>query len=429
MSNNTPPPPASRTQTKHPPAGAAPRRHWLRWSLIAAVLLAVGYAIFVRPFMRPAAAARGAFDSRPLPVTAEAARKSNLNVRQVALGTVVPVYTVTIRSRVDGELQKIFFEEGTTVEAGAPLADIDPRPFEVQKLQSEAQLARDNALLDNARLDLDRFQTLLDQDSVARQQVDTQAALVRQYEAAIKVDQAQVASAALQLAYAHITSPIAGRIGLRYVDQGNMVHASDANGLAVITQLHPITVLFAIPQDAVPKVMKRFATGEPMVVEAFDRDGRTLLATGKLVTVDNQIDPTTGTVKLRAEFPNKDDALFPNQFVNVQLMVEELQGVTVVPTAAVQRGTTGTFVYLVADQKTATVRQVETGPSENRAIVITKGLAPGDVVVVDGVDKLRDGSQVELVSRTTDAPAGATAAPKWDKSGKRPHDGTKPAQN
>ena len=246
--------------------------------------------------------------------------------------------------------------------------------------------------------------------------MDTQAALVRQYEAAIKVDQAQVESSALQLAYAHIISPIAGRIGLRFVDQGNIVHASDANGLAVITQLQPITVLFSIPQDSVPKVMKQFHTGTPMVVEAFDRDGHSLLATGTLVTVDNQIDPTTGTVKLRAEFPNADETLFPNQFVNVQLIAEKIQGATVVPNAAVQRGTTGTFVYVVADQKTVSVRPVETGPSDKGAIVITKGLAAEEVVVVDGVDKLREGSTVELISRTEAASPGAKPGAKADKS-------------
>ena len=429
MSINPSLPTSSRHPAKYPPV---PRRPWLTWVtgiLVVVVVLAMAYAAFVRPFMRPAIAGRPGFESRPTPVSAEPARKADITVRIVALGTVTPVNTVTVRSRVDGELQKIFFEEGRTVEAGAPLAEIDPRPFEVVKLQAEAQLARDNALLENARLDLGRFQTLLDEDSVAKQQVDTQAALVRQYEAAIKVDQAQVQTAALQLAYAHIVSPLSGRIGLRTVDQGNIVHASDAAGLAVITQLHPITVLFSVPQDHVPKVMKRFASGEPPVVEAFDRDGHTLLATGKLVTVDNQIDPTTGTVRLRAEFPNTDDALFPNQFVNVQLLVEHLQGVTVAPTAAVQRGTAGTFVYLVADGKTAAVRAVETGPSEKGLIVVSKGLVPGDVVVVDGVDKLRDGSAVELISRTGGAAPGGPAAAKWNKSGEQPHTGARPAQN
>jgi multidrug efflux system membrane fusion protein len=340
-------------------------------------------------------------------VTAEPARKADLNVRIVALGTVTPVSTVTVRSRVDGQLQKIFFKEGQEVEAGAPLVDVDPRPFEVQKQQTEAQLAKDNALLVNARLDFERFTTLLAQDSVAKQQVDTQAALVRQYEAAVKLDQAQIDTASLQLAYAHIAAPVSGRVGLRLVDSGNMIHASDPNGIAVITQLRPITVVFSIPQDALPGVLKRFQSGDPMTVEAFDRDGRTLLATGRLVTIDNQIDPSTGTVKLRAEFPNTDEVLFPNQFVNVQLIAAQIQGATVVSTAAVQRGTAGTYVYLVTDkdsQKTASVRVVETGAAERGMIAITKGLAPGDVVVVDGVDKLREGTAVELVSRATGAP-------------------------
>jgi multidrug efflux system membrane fusion protein len=400
----------------------------LFWLLIVGVGLVLGYTLIVRPLIRTAGAARARPGFGAVPVTAEPARKADLNVRIVALGTVTPVYTVTIHSRVDGELQKIFFTEGTNVEAGAPLADLDPRPFEAQKLQNEAQLAKDNALLDNARLDLVRYQTLLAQDSVAKQQVDSQAALVRQYEAAIKLDQAQVGSAALQLAYSHITSPITGRIGLRTVDQGNIVHAADANGLAVITQLHPITVLFAIPQDAVPKVMTGFKTGEPMTVEAYDRDGRTLLGTGRLVTIDNQIDPSTGTVKLRAEFPNTDETLFPNQFVNVQLIAEQIKGATVVPTAAIQRSTTATYVYLVADQKTASVRPVETGPSEHGLIVVSKGLVPGDVVVVDGVDKLREGSAVELVSRTAGATGAAASGP--DKpTGVRSPGGARPPQN
>jgi len=413
-------------------ARSHPRRRWVKWVLVLAVLAAVGYAVFFRPEHQPAAArgGRGARDnSRPMPVSAEPARKTNLDVRTIALGTVTPVNTVTVRSRVDGELQKIYFEEGKNIEAGAPLADIDPRAYEVQKLQAEAQLAKDKALLDNARVDLERFQTLLEQDSVAKQQVDTQAALVRQYEASIKVDEAAIENSVLQLKYAHVISPISGRIGLRLVDQGNIVHASDATGIAVIIQLHPITVLFSIPQDEVSKVMKRFASGETMTVEAYDRDGRTLLATGKLVTIDNQIDATTGTVKLRAEFPNTDDVLFPNQFVNVQLLVEQLKDVTVVPNAAVQRGTAGTFVYVVSDDKTVTARPVETGPSDRGTIIISKGLAVGDIVVTDGVDKLREGSEVEVISKTTEAaPPAKPRGQGDDKSAKkRQHNGTPPA--
>ena len=420
--------PSSRVLPSTPAQAAHRQRPSSKWLLIVAVVIVVGYAVLVRPLSRSAAPARAGYGPGAVPVTAEPARTADLNVRIVALGTVTPVATATVRSRVDGELQKIYFTEGTNVAEGAPLADLDPRPFEVQKLQTEAQLAKDNALLDDAHLDLARYQTLLEQDSVAKQQVDTQAALVRQYEAAIKLDQAQVASAALQLEYSHITSPITGRIGLRYVDQGNIVHAADANGIAVITQLQPITVLFAIPQDAVPQVMKQFKTGSPMVVEAYDRDGRTLLATGKLVTVDNQVDPTTGTVKLRAEFPNTDETLFPNQFVNVQLIADQIHGATVVPTAAIQRSATATYVYLVAGQKTASVRRVETGPSERGAIVISKGLVPGDVVVVDGVDKLRDGSTVELVSRAAGATGAAGSGP--DKpAGQRGPGAARPPQN
>jgi len=422
------PPVAPARPDPRAPAPSAPRRSWWLWIVVIVAGGLLAYALFVRPYLRPAANARAAYDSRPMPVSAEPARTADLNVRIVSLGTVTPVNTVTVRSLVDGQLQKVFFTEGQLVEAGAPLAEVDPRPFEVQKQQAEALLARDRALLDNAHLDLERFRTLLDQDSVAKQQVDTQEALVRQYEATVKLDQAQIDTAALQLAYAHITAPISGRIGLRLVDSGNMVHTSDASGLAVITQLRPITVLFSIPQDALPKVMAHFKAGEPMAVEAFDRDGRTLLATGKLVTVDNQIDPTTGTVKLRAEFPNTDEALFPNQFVNVQLIADKIQGATVVPTAAVQRGTVGTFVYVVADQKTASVRVVETGPSERGQIVISKGLAPGEVVVVDGVDKLREGSAVELVARPGAAPTAADAAPAA-KKGKWTRDGSQPKPN
>lgn len=404
------------------PRPRAPRR-WFKWLLVAIVVVGIGYAVAIRPFLHrsatpSSASRRGAMGAGPVPVTAQPAQQADLNVRLVALGTVTPMNTATVRSRVDGELQKIYFTEGTTVEAGAPLADIDPRPFEAQKAQAEAQLAKDNALLENARVDLNRFKTLLAQDSVASQQVDTQSALVRQYEAATKVDQAQIDTAALQLTYAHITAPISGRIGLRLVDTGNIVHASDTTGLAVITQLRPISVIFSVPQANVPKIMQRLNAGDAPVVEAYDRDGHTRVATGKLVTVDNEIDPTTGTIKLRAEFPNDDSALFPNQFVNVQLLIDQLKGATVVPTAALQTGSVGTYVYTVTPQKTATVRTVETGPSENGVVAITKGLAPGENVVVDGLDRLREGSAVELISHDTTSTA-SHSTPTKDPSRRR----------
>ena len=422
---------SSRVLPSAPAPAARGRRFPLKWLLVAAAVLVVGYAVLVQPLSRSAGSNRAGAGFGPVPVTAEPARQADLDVRIVALGTVTPVSTVTVRSRVDGQLQKILFEEGHQVEAGAPLVEVDPRPFEVQKQQVEAQLSKDDTLLANARLDLERFNTLLAQDSIAGQQVDTQKALVRQYEAAVKLDQAQVDTAALQLAYAHITAPISGRVGLRLVDLGNMIHASDPGGIVVITQLQPITVVFAIPQDALPKVLSRFKSDEPMTVEAFDRDGRTLLATGRLVTIDNQIDPSTGTVKLRAEFPNTDETLFPNQFVNVQLIAEQIHGATVVPAAAVQRGTAGTLVYLVTDhegQKTASVRRVETGPTERGLVAISQGLVPGDVVVVDGVDKLREGSAIELVSRTAGATGAAGARPEKP-AGKRGPGGARPPQN
>jgi multidrug efflux system membrane fusion protein len=403
-------------------------RHGLRWALIVAGVLVIGYAAFLRPSLRSAANARGGV--RPVIVSAEQVRQADLDVRIVALGTVTPVSTVTVHSRVDGELQKILFKEGQTVEAGAPLVEIDPRPFQVQKQQVEAQLARDTALLENARLDVVRFRTLLGQDSVAKQQLDTQEALVRQDEATVKLDQAQIDNASLQLAYAHVAAPISGRVGLRLVDLGNIVHASDPGGIVVITQLHPITVLFSIPQTVLPLVMQQFKADAAMVVEAYDRDGRTLLATGKLATVDNQIDPTTGTVKLRAEFPNLDETLFPNQFVNVSLIVEKLHGATVIPSGTVQRGTAGTFVYVVVDQKTVSVRAVETGPTDRGMVAIMRGLAPGEAVVVDGVDKLREGAAVEVVARSSKGASGADAASAPAKrEGKRQPEGVQPSKN
>ncbi|HEY4302704.1 MAG TPA: MdtA/MuxA family multidrug efflux RND transporter periplasmic adaptor subunit [Candidatus Didemnitutus sp.] len=400
------PRPAAAIERSHP----APRRRWWLWAIAALVGAALLYALFVRPFLRPAVNPRAAYENRPMPIAAEAAHKANLNVRLISLGTVTPLNTVTVRSLVDGQLQKIYFTEGQMVEAGAPLAEIDPRPFEVMKQQAEATLARDQSQLENAKIDLARFNALLEQDSVAKQQVDTQAALVRQDDATIKVDEAQVANTALQLAYAHITAPISGRIGLRLVDLGNTIHPSDSSGLAVITQLQPISVVFSIPQDALPRVLAHYKAGEPMEVDAFDRDGHTLLAKGKVSTIDNLIDPTTGTLKLRAEFPNADEALFPNQFVNIQLIADTIQDAVVVPNAAIQRGTAGTFVYRVVNGNTASVQVVTTGPGDGGVISITKGLAAGDMVVTDGVDKLREGAKVELVSRAA-AQADTSATP------------------
>jgi multidrug efflux system membrane fusion protein len=344
---------------------------------------------------------------RPLPVMAVKARKADMDINLRCLGTVIPVNTVTVRSQVSGQLLRVHFEEGQVVKAGMLLAEIDPRPFEVQLMQAEGQLARDESLLRNAQSDLERYSLLLSQDSIADQQVTTQESLVQQYKGAVKTDQGQISNAKLQLTYSRVIAPVSGRIGLRLVDQGNMVQPSDVNGMAVITQLQPVTVVFSVPQDNLPAIMKRVRTGEEVLpAYAYSQDGKTLLAKGTLLAVDNQIDTTTGTVKLKAKFANTNNELFPNQFVNVVMKVDTLSGVTVMPTAATQRGTIGTFAYVVKPDKSINVRQLQLGPTEGENVAVLNGLAPGEFVVVVGGDKLREGTKVAIV--TNDA-AGTTA--------------------
>jgi multidrug efflux system membrane fusion protein len=363
----------------------------------------------------PVAKAKGksGFDpNRATPVLTDVARKSDINVYLGGLGTITPLRTVTVRSRVEGELMKVHFTEGQVVKAGDLLAEIDPRPFQVQLMQAEGQMAKDQALLANARIDLARYQTLFKQDSIAKQQVDTQAALVRQYEGAVRSDQSQIENARLQLDYAKINAPISGRLGLRLVDSGNVVRAGDATGSVVITQLQPVAGIFTIPQDQLPMVLGK--KEQKLTVEAWDRENRNKIASGTLITVDNQIDPSTGTVKLKAEFPNDDGSLFSNQFVNVRMIVDTRKDMTVVPAAAVQRGAQGMFVYVAKDDNTVTVRPVKVGPSEGQLIAIEAGIAPGERVVVDGVDRLREGAKIETAQR----PA-VEAPPPGEKKGRR----------
>ena len=383
-----------------------PKRHRGLW-IFAGALILVGIAIAVSRTGQSAEAAKAAARARAqaaIPVVVAEAKVGDFPVFLTGLGTVTPLATVTVRSRVDGELLSVDFREGQLVKQGEVLAQIDPRPYQVQLTQAGGQLAKDQAALVSAQLDLNRFKDLVSQGLIPQQQVDAQVSLVAQTEAAIKTDEGAIAAAKLNLTYSRITSPISGRVGLRQVDPGNIVHATDTNGIVIITELDPIAVLFTLPEDSLQQVLAKLRTGATLSVEAWDRDLTTHIASGKLLTVDNRIDPTTGTVRLKAEFPNGNGRLFPNQFVNVRLLVQTLTKVVVVPSAAVQRTTKGPAIFVVgADDKVA-LRAVDVPQQGDNHAVIAKGVSAGELVVVDGVDKLQEGSKV-AVRRTASAPA------------------------
>jgi membrane fusion protein, multidrug efflux system len=353
------------------------------------------------------------FANMVVPVVVASAQKGDLPVYLVGLGSVTAYNTVTVRSRVDGQIVKVNFTEGQFVHEGDALIEIDPRPYQVMLEQAEGQLAKDEAQLKDVQVDFDRYTQLYNEGVVPKQQVDTQQAQVGQFQGAIKADRATIDNAKLQLTYAHITAPISGRVGLRLVDQGNIVHATDTTGLLVITQLQPISVIFTLPQDQLQQVLVKLRGGGQLPVQAYDRDDVTKIADGKLATIDNAIDPTTGTYKLKSIFSNENGALFPNQFVNVHMLVDTKHNVVIVPTAAIQRGPQGTYVYVVTGGGgTAKIRPVTIAQSTGGSVGIGSGLTAGDVVIIDGQDKLQDGSKVVASTSPTGNPnPGVTSQP------------------
>jgi multidrug efflux system membrane fusion protein len=402
----------SSTTSFAPGSQGAARSRWWVWLLLL-VIVGGGYWYYRGRNSQadaaaaggegPGGAAMGAPGSFVVPVVVATATKGDLPVFLNGLGNVTAFNTVTVRSRVDGQIVKINFVEGQNVTAGQALVEIDPRPFQVQLEQAEGQLAKDQAQLRDVQVDYERFKLLFQEGVIPKQQLDTQQAQVGTFEGAIKADNATIDNAKLQITYSHITAPIGGRVGLRLVDMGNMVHATDTNGLLVITQLQPIATLFSLPQDQLQQVMARMKKGAPIVVEAYDRDNATKLATGKLLTIDNQIDTTTGTYKLKAVFDNTKNELFPNQFVNVHLLVDTKKNVVLVPTTAILRGPQGIYVFAVGTDNKVKIHIVTLAEANGNVTGISSGLNPGDVVVTDGQDKLQDGSKVE--PRQTSGPA------------------------
>jgi multidrug efflux system membrane fusion protein len=387
---------------------ARKKRRPLLFVLLLAAAAGVGYWYYARPAPQQPQRPPGRADFvAPTPVVAATAATGNIDITLNALGTVTSLATVTIRSNISGYLTNVAYTEGQIVKKGDLLAEIDSRTYELALANAQGALARDKALLDAAQIDLKRYQDLAKTNAIPRQQLDTQTYLVAQYQANLLSDQAQIDTQKLNIAYCHIVAPVSGRVGLRLVDQGNYVTPGDATGLVILTQLQPISVVFPVAEDFLPQIQRRIRANATLEVTAYDRTGTTKLSVGKLQTLDNQIDTTTGTVKLRAQFVNDDDSLFPNQFVNVRLLVDTLRDVTVMPTSAIQRGAPGTFVYLINPDSTVAVKPVDLGPQSGERVAVRSGLSPGDRVVIDGADKLRNGAKVVV----RESPAGGQAPP------------------
>jgi multidrug efflux system membrane fusion protein len=400
---------------------AAPRRpRYLAWLALAGGLALAGWVVKTNFFSEAAPAPRGA---RGPAVTVDSAvvSRGGFPVTLSGLGTVTSLATSVVKSQISGQLQQINFHEGQLIKAGDVLAQVDPRPYRLALAQAEGQLRRDTATLENAERDLVRYETLRKKmaDAVSGQQVDTQRALIEQTRGTVAIDQAQVDQARLNLDYTRIVSLIDGQVGLRQIDQGNYVQATDANGLVVVTQLSPITVIFTLPAGDLPAVLKRFRAGEELPVSVYDKDRGQPLARGKVAAIDNQIDPTTGTVKLRALFANEDERLYPNQFVNAEVLVESLKDVVLAPSASVQRGAKGAFAYVVGAENTVSARNIVLGPANGDVVVVEKGLSEGDRVVTLGADRLRDGAAVTAPETKKGAPREAGAHDDADKNSKR----------
>jgi membrane fusion protein, multidrug efflux system len=367
---------------------------WI-WILVIVVLVGAGTYYYLHQSKARTGSAQADAAPRAVPVSTAAARKGDIGVYINALGSVTPVYTDTITSRVQGEIVDVYYKEGQLVHKGDPLLDIDPRPYQAQLTQAEGQLAHDQALLNEARIDLGRYQSAYAQNAIAKQQVDDQEQTVFQYEGTVKNDTGTVDNAKVNLVYCHITSPIEGRVGLRLVDPGNIVQANSTTALVVVTQLQPITVIFSVAEDYLPQIQGQLRKGQRMVVDAFDREQQTKIASGTLLTLDNQIDPTTGTIKLKAVFPNENGALFANQFVNARLLVDTTHDAILIPTSAIQRNAQGAFVYVIKPDQTAAIQSITVGTTDGDSAAV-QGLQQGQAIAIKGFEKLQDGVKVAV---------------------------------